>query len=193
MDPELLGKQAMKRNIWIYSIAACIIAAIAAFTLWRAGCFLPRWIVWNDRQLVSSRGPEEIVLQDRTVTVRKDGLEIWRSDKGVLVQDILWRDIDHDDQDELMLLCWRRGQYGESRPFWVRHNDKSWSQHIFIYDWTGQTLHPIWMASDIRGDAAQWRFHETQRLVITAPDGTEAAWDWVSWDCRIFHCSRCPH
>ena len=182
----------MKRKIVMISIAACLLAAIAVFALWRAGCFLPQWIRWNERQIVCLQGPDEIVLEDKEVVVYCGGSEVWRSDRGVPVQDILWRDIDHDGEEELMLLCWRRGTYGDSRPFWVKRNDRSWSQHIFIYDWIGTQIHPIWMASDIRGDAAQWRFHETQRLVITDPQGKETAWDWVSWGLQNIPLQQVP-
>ena len=125
--------------------------------------------------------PEKIVLENRTVRVYKDGKEIWISDEDVKVSDLLWCDIDHDGGNELMLLCWRRGLYGRSMPFWVEENDKAWSQHIFIYDWSGEEIKPVWMASDIGMDAAGWSFDETDRLVMIEVNGRMTRWDWLSW------------
>ena len=80
-----------------------------------------------------------------------------------------------------LLLVWRWGRFGKSRPFWKTGPDWGWSQHIDIYDWTGKNFRPAWMASDIGLDAAAWQFDEQQRLVITERNGRESAWDWISW------------
>ena len=125
--------------------------------------------------------PDEILLRGRRATVCKGGAAVWQSERGIRVQDVLWCDIDHDGDKELMLLCWKRGRYGESRPFWVEEDEKSWSQHIYIYDWTEEGIRPIWMASDIGMDAERWRFDERERLVITERNGRESAWDWLTW------------
>ena len=66
-------------------------------------------------------------------------------------------------------------------PVLGRGGRKSWSQHIYIYDWTEEGIRPIWMASDIGMDAERWRFDERERLVITERNGRESAWDWLTW------------
>lgn len=117
----------------------------------------------------------------KTLRAVSDGSEIWRSAAGQKVQSLLWCDIDHDGAPELLLLVWRWGRFGKSRPFWKTGPDWGWSQHIDIYDWTGKNFRPAWMASDIGLDAAAWQFDEQQRLVITERSGRESAWDWISW------------
>lgn len=181
----------MKKSLWIFGAAAAVLlAAAAVFVFWCKGAFLPDWIVWRQVRICDKE--ETLLLHNRTVTLTgRDGL-LWQSDDGVLVQDLLLCDIDHDKEDELLLLCWRRGRYGDYRPFWVRRNDMGWSQHIFIYDKTQSGFHPIWMASDIRGDAASWYFSRASRLVITSPDGTQAAWDWRSWGLEKIPLQKAP-
>lgn len=117
----------------------------------------------------------------KTLRAVSDGSEIWRSAAGQKVQSLLWCDIDHDGAPELLLLVWRWGRFGKSRPFWKTEPDWGWSQHIDIYDWTGKNFRPAWMASDIGLDAAAWQFDEQQRLVITERSERESAWDWISW------------
>lgn len=174
----------MRRRTWVWiGVAAVFIAAIAVLTAWKRGDFLPGWIQWNTASIESGE-PERIELTRRTVTVLNHGEAVWQSDREIQVQDILWCDIDHDGERELLLLCWKRGRYGDSRPFWVTEDETSWSQHIFIYDWTADGIRPIWMASDIGLEAAAWRFDETQRLVITDRDGAQSAWDWISWGLK---------
>lgn len=175
----------MKRRIWL-GIAAgiCLLACAAWFLLSRSGHLLPSWISWETAQLScrpEAGEPDQIVLERRTATVFHQGEAVWQSDREVRVQDVLWGDIDHDGAKELMLLCWKRGRYGDSRPFWVTEDETTWSQHIYLYDWTDGEIRPIWMASNIGMDAVSWSFDETSRLVITDRSGTQSAWDWISW------------
>lgn len=183
MDRELLVS-GMKRKFWIFgTVAAVLIAATGLFAAYRAGLFLPLWISWQDARISgeSSGEPDVVVLENKTVRVQRKEEIIWESERGIRVQDVLWCDIDHDDARELLLLCWRRGRYGDSRPFWVEEDEKSWSQHIFIYEWEGNTMRPVWMASELGREVESWAFDEERRLVLTDRRGEETAWDWLSW------------
>ena len=179
VDAKLLGAGVRKWLLLPVLAAVCG----AGLLLWRLGCFLPRWIVWQEMECscTAEEGPETLNLRGKTLRAVSDGTEIWRSSAGQKVQSLLWCDIDHDGAPELLLLVWRWGRFGKSRPFWKTGPDWGWSQHIDIYDWTGKNFRPAWMASDIGLDAAAWQFDEQQRLVITERSGRESAWDWISW------------
>lgn len=174
----------MKKGL-IALVCAALVCAAAAAVLFRDVLFLPAWVQWQQRQIVceGEAAPDRFELRGRRALARASDTVLWRSDAALRVQDILWCDVDRDGAEELLLLCWRRGRYGESRPFWVEHDEKSWSQHIYIYDWTAHGPRPRWMASDIGLDAAQWRFDGT-RLLITDRTGAVSAWQWVSWGLR---------
>lgn len=180
MDNIVLGRK-LKRLICAAFVAA-LLAVAGILTLRHFGYLLPGWVSWQNQTL---SGQEiTIRLEHKTVTVLQEHAVLWQSEEDIPVQDVLWADIDHDDEPELMLLCWKRGRYGESRPFWVTEEEKTWSQHIYIYDWTGETMKPIWMASDIGREVTQWRFTEEDRLLLTDREGTVTAWDWLSWGLR---------
>ena len=123
----------MKRKLWI-AILSVIILAVGAvlLLLLRMGYLLPTWISWEAKTI---SGTPVITLKNRAVTVTVGDETIWKTDRTIPVQDVLWDDIDHDAEPELMLLCWKRGRYGDSRPFWVEKDDPVWTQHIFLYDW----------------------------------------------------------
>lgn len=159
------------------------VTALAVFSCLRVtGWLLPGWVSWERTTLFCGpEGPDEIQLHSRTVKVRDAEEIIWRSDRSLRVQSILWGDVDHDDAPELMLLCWKRGRYGESRPFWVTEDKQIWSQHIYLYDWAGGELRPIWMASDLGIEVAAWSFDEVRRMTITDRSGSKSHWDWNSW------------
>ena len=152
VDAKLLGTGVRKWLLLPVLAAVCG----AGLLLWRLGCFLPRWIVWQeaDCSCTAEEGPVQLSLHRKTLRAVSDGSEIWRSAAGQKVQSLLWCDIDHDGAPELLLLVWRWGRFGKSRPFWKTGPDWGWSQHIDIYDWTGKNFRPAWMASDIGLDAA---------------------------------------
>ncbi len=104
----------------------------------------------------------------------------WELPKNNKVQDFLYEDVDHDDTKELMVLCWKRGRFGEHRPSWVKHDEIKWSQHIFIYEIKDDIVRPKWMASDIGVKAASWGFSDG-KLYITDTDGGKTSWIWNSW------------
>lgn len=91
-------------------------------------------------------------------------------------------DLDADGRDELLLLVWRRGHYGPSRPFWVPQNDWRYSQHIFIYtcDAAGAVA-PLWMSSGLDPQVRRWAMNADGTLSVTTPAGQDTLWGWRSW------------
>lgn len=177
----------------------CIITALAAagavwYLLWHSGVLLPRWIAWNSTTASALSGQYEIVLNAKSVRVLHENAVIWTSPDGVKVSDILSCDIDRDGEEELILLCWKRGRYGEYRPFWVDKDERKWSQHIFVYDYAPNTaasadshreIRPKWMSSHIglavktmTWDAGTAR---AGSLLLTDLDGKITGFVWDSW------------
>lgn len=170
----------------LLSIMALAGAGAVLYLLWSNGSFLPRWIDWGDKTLSAESGTYEIQLKNKHVTVLYEASPIWHSPEQVLVQDILSVDIDDDSTEELILLCWKIGRYGTHRPFWVEKDERKWSQHIFVYEYTGEALRPKWMSSYIGLDVAHMSEGKrsaipTRRLLLTAPDGALSSWIWNSW------------
>lgn len=174
---------------WFCAIAAAAaLAAAALIFAWNKGAFLPGWIVWKEASVKlpdNPKLPTSISLKHRQLTVEQNGTMVWKSPDSVLVQDFLWCDINHDNADELILLCWRIGRYGNARPYWIKKDECTWSQHIYIYQWLDGKIHPLWMASDIGMDAVSFEFSETDRLCITETSGRKTSWDWVSWGLTL--------
>ena len=168
----------MKRLLWL--LIALAIFAVGAAVLWPAAPAVPSWVEFRARSYAVSGGA--LTLSDGKAALVVGGETVWRSEEGVRVQDLLMGDIDRDGAEEAMLLCWRRGRYGESRPFWEEEEkNPDWTQHIFLYDLDPRGLTPVWMASDIGLEAVRWWFDEAARLVIVDRTGRWTAWDWLSW------------
>lgn len=156
-----------------------------AYLLWQGGGFLPQWITWENRIYESTDKAYTASLKKQSVTIQYAGEVIWNSPDNIKVQDMLSCDIDHDKQEELVMLCWKRGRYGEHRPFWVEQEEKAWSQHIFVYEYTPEGMLPKWMSSYLglevvsmgdNGREAPW-----VRVWLTDTAGEVSSWAWDSW------------
>lgn len=165
--------------LWLAGIGA------AFWLLWQSGAFLPGWIIWENRTISESSGEYEMALNRKTVEVFCQGNTVWTSPRGVKVQDALSCDIDNDGADELLLLCWKKGRYGEHKPFWVEEDEKSWSQHLFVYEYAEGEIRPKWMSSYIGQDVMEISYRKGAppgiHLLLTSPDGVVSSWFWDSW------------
>ncbi len=170
----------------LQAVLIWMIGAGAMFCFLKSsGFFLPEWITWEKKTVLDASGEYGITLERKKVTVIYENAEIWTSPEGVMVQDMLSCDIDCDGTDELLLLCWKKGRYGEHKPFWVERDEKEWSQHLFVYQYVQGEIHPKWMSSYIGQDVAKWSIREGippgPRLLLTSPDGESSSWFWDSW------------
>ena len=194
--------------ISVFIVAAALAAAAVSFA-WHKGAFLPRWIIWQEKEEIygfsetdtentdeklwtneskdeSNLNQLKFILKNKRLELDKDNTVLWTSPKYILVQDFLWCDINHDNKAELVILCWRIGRYGNAKPYWVENDEHTWSQHIYIYELRdNEEIHPIWMASDIGMDVKDWSFDDIDRLVITETSGRRTSWDWVSWGLSL--------
>ena len=88
----------------IITIIVLILSGIILYILWNCGTFLPGWAVWEENNITDTSGSYHISLKNKTAHVSLENREIWKSPKGVKVQQILSADIDYDGMDELILL-----------------------------------------------------------------------------------------
>lgn len=180
-------------NIFLKRVTIKILAVMAAlasavtilFLLWNSGAFLPRWICWENSAGYDASGKYEFLLSKKSVSVTYEDSVIWTSPDGVKVQKALSLDVDNDGQDELVLLCWRKGRYGKVKPIWVEQDERSWSQHIFVYEYTKDEVKPKWMSSYIGQNVADIASNQKSapysRLWLTDLEGSVSSWVWDSW------------
>lgn len=168
--------------------ATCAVFCAVFCLLWYHGAFLPRWIHWKDGTFSDRSDKYDVVLNKKSVRITYDGSIIWHSPDGVKVQDALSCDIDNDRQDELVLLCWKRGRYGAQKPFWIEQDERKWSQHIFVYEYEQEKIRPKWMSSYIGQDVAEMTVNTGEtlinRLFLTDHGGIISSWIWDSWGFR---------
>lgn len=185
------GNNDLKKLIIKISLIIMSFIGVGAvsFLLWYIlrsnGVLLPRWIEWEKSVSQDASGEYGIVLARKKVSVTYEDCIIWTSPEGVKVQKALSCDIDNDCQDELVLLCWKKGRYGKLRPIWVEKDEQEWSQHIFVYEYMQDEIRPKWMSSYIGQDVSDIASNRKEapysRIWLTDPDGKMSSWAWDSW------------
>lgn len=141
--------------------------------------------VTNNAVTVNDVKVENDTSDNRIEKDKNDTCVIWTSPQGVKVQKALSCDIDNDGIDELALLCWKKGRYGEHRPFWVQKDEDTWSQHLFVYEYNSDKISPKWMSSYLGQDVADITSNGKEapcvRLWFRDPDDGLTSWMWDSW------------
>lgn len=177
-----MKKVIIKILIVVFVLAS---AVTTLFLLWNNGAFLPRWIRWENSAGYDASGKYQLLLSKKSVSVTYEDSVIWTSPEGVKVQKALFCDADNDGQDELVLLCWKKGRFGKVKPIWVEQDERNWSQHIFVYECTPDEVKPKWMSSYIGQDVADIASNQKSppysRLWLTDLEGAVSSWVWDSW------------
>ena len=177
------GAGGHRRRVAVASVVAAAALVVGLLVRgWLRGDFLPGWIRWQTEELacdLDGDGDFEAVrLDGRRVTVTDDGEPAASSKDAWLVSHALVGDVNRDGIQELVLIAWKRGSYGTSRPFWVTHDDPGFSEHVFIFRYQDGRLVPVWMSSDIGMDAQDAWLDAHDDLHLRDTSGSETTWEW---------------
>ncbi|MCR5791137.1 MAG: CapA family protein [Lachnospiraceae bacterium] len=156
------------------------------YALWYRGFFLPSFITWEEKEesCLFASEQADIRLSGKKVTVSLAEKPVWESPEGALVSDFLTGDINHDGVNELILLFWRHGSFKEHLPFWIKQNDRDWSQHIGVYGWKESydyRLDPLWVTSALGMEVTALSLDEQGVLTVSHAGGEETDWYWRTW------------
>ena len=169
-----------KKMIWLL----LFLGTVAAFCCLFAWNHIPGGFDWQEKEIELENG-KKLVLESRHLTLTgADGTVLWESEKGHKVQDVFVTDLDGNGDGELIALLWKRGRFGAHRPFWITSDEKSYSQHIFIYDINENgSVTQKWCASDIGPVVLRMKVMEKNSAFLLTEDVYDDAvlWSWQSF------------
>lgn len=181
------GTSELRRSLsWRLCILACVaLACVATACAVRLGLTAPSWVSWQNRALScdldADGSPEELTLAGQRVLVRDaDGRLLYESDGAWRVSDALVADVARDGKPELVMLLWRRGNYGNSKPFWESGIDLRMTEHIYVMGLEDGAMQPVWMGHEL-GEGlkvSQMEATEDGLLELTTTDGQTSTWEW---------------
>ena len=146
---------------------------------------IPSWVTWESADIATTLPdgtPVQASLSEAELVVRDaDGDVVARTEPGWRVQQAVEADVEEDGAKELIALCWRRGSYGSSRPFWVTDQDDAWTQHLFVLRPTTSGFEPVWMSSDLGMHVIDLEAPTPRRVLLASLEGEATTWEWQGW------------
>ena len=113
-------------------------------------------------------------------------------DPSLDVEEVILGDFTNNGTEDVGIYLWKEGNYGDSLPFWVEENDKSYQQHLFIIERTGkQSYKSVWNSSNLPYINMKTYLTDLDKdglneiVVLEKPYGkaqkTVAIWQWDNW------------
>lgn len=184
-----VGEKSIPRRgaLWKLRAFACVavVLAMAVACAARHELSVPSWASWQTRTLscdLDANGTdEELTLAERMVRVSDaSGQVLYESDAAWRVSDVLVTDVTRDGRPELVMLLWRRGNYGNSKPFWEDGIDLRMTQHIYVMGLEDGAIRPVWMGHELGEGLKVARIEATEDglLGLVTTDGDKSTWEW---------------
>lgn len=92
---------------------------------------------------------EEYSLESNVLSVREGEQTLWKSPEKWHVDRFSLGDADNDGTVNLVFSLWKKGSFGEIKPFWHDGEDLSYKNHLFVYKLDGDRFRPVWCSSDL--------------------------------------------
>ncbi len=93
--------------------------------------------------------PEEYVLKNGRLTVKEGPNIAWQSPEDWWIEDFFIGDATNNGKPELNLSVWKEGSFGPYKPFWVKEEDTSVKNHLFIFQFEKNEFKPVWQSSNL--------------------------------------------
>lgn len=171
-----------KRALVVCLILGGVVGALAMLSAPNNN--VPSWVTWDHNDvacddLLATLESKKVSVQDKGGTTVATSPDEW------LVQKMGAGDVDRDGRCELVLLSWREGSFGNSRPFWNEGTDDEWTQHVFIVRPEDGQLAPVWMSSKLGMEVTDLVVNDSAQILLTHRDSTQTLWEWGSWGLSL--------
>jgi len=154
---------------------------------------------------------EEYSLMDNILSVSEGEQAIWKSSPDDHVDSFALGDVDNDGTVNLVISLWKKGSFGEMRPFWHTGEDADYKNHLFVYKLRENTCQPVWCSSELdrpilsfaisdsNGDglnelvATEGQYKKVSGAIYAPdPDGLvkTTVWQWEEWGFRNLQIER---
>ena len=163
--------------------AVAVVVVVGLLAARHFQLLVPAWVVWDEGiwtvDLDGDGADECVDLTQRSCMVRDaGGTKLYTSDPSWQVSQVCLGDVDRDGLPELVMLTWRRGNYGTSRPFWDTDADLRMTEHLFVLTMRDGFVRQRWMGHELGAPVVRVDFEAPGALLLTTTDGARARWTW---------------
>lgn len=139
--------------------------------------------------------PEKYALKNGLLTISENGKNIWQSPADWWIDNFTLADSNNDGALDINLSAWKAGNFGVSKPFWVKENDMSVKNHFFVFDFINGVIKPIWQSSNLQTPNCEFTFADIDDdkkddLIVIEGNYSQktkcngnyiAVWKWNGW------------
>lgn len=138
---------------------------------------------------------EEYELKNGTLIIWQNKKKIWQTPSSWWVDSFFLADSNNDGRKEINLSVWKKGNFGSSKPFWVKENDQSIKNHFFVFSFDKEKTKAVWQSSNLDKPNCEFIFGDVDNdgkqelVVIEGEYGVKyncqgnylAVWRWNGW------------
>jgi hypothetical protein len=138
---------------------------------------------------------EKIAIHDGVLTISENEKIIWSSNQVWWVDSYYIADVDGDGKNNLALSVWKSGNFGSSKPFWIKENDPAVKNHFFVFSFKDKRVVPLWQSSNLSVPNCEFLLSDLDsdkimELVVlegtyndnqTCESNYLAVWQWNDW------------
>ena len=139
--------------------------------------------------------PENYVLENGRLVITENSKIIWQSPSNWWIDNFVLADSNNDEIVDINLSLWKAGNFGTSKPFWVKENDMSVKNHFFVLDFMGGLIKQVWGSSNLAEPNCEFKIVDIDDdgrndLVVIEGDYSQkpkcegndvAIWKWNGW------------
>lgn len=122
---------------------------------------------------------EKYLLKQHQLKVWENSRLMWQTPKEWQVRQFLTADADNDGQIELLMVVWKKGSFGSSKPFWFKGPDNQFTCHLFVYRITAGNMKAVWCSSALVHPIVQLKVKDTNndsRNELQIIEGPRSGW-----------------
>jgi len=152
-------------------------------------------VVSEQADLDNNSAQETYKLENGRLFVSENSKLVWQSPIDWRVDSFVLADANNDGVTDINMSVWKRGNYGSSRPFWVKENDMSIKNHFFVFDFLKGAVRPVRQSSNLEAPNCDFTFADIDSdgkndLVVIEGKYTRnfkcvgnyiAIWKWNGW------------
>jgi poly-gamma-glutamate synthesis protein (capsule biosynthesis protein) len=138
---------------------------------------------------------ETYILENNGLVILENSKMVWQSPKDWWIDNFFLADSNNDGIADINLSLWKAGNFGSSKPFWVKENDMSVKNHFFVLDFASGSVKQVWGSSNLGQPNCEFQFVDIDNdgkidLVVIEGDYLKepkcegnyvAVWKWNSW------------
>lgn len=139
--------------------------------------------------------PENYVLENGKLTIVENEKMIWQSPNDWWIDNFILADSNNDGITDINLSLWKSGNFGTSKPFWIKENDMSVKNHFFVLDFVGGAVKQVWGSSNLTEPNCEFKIVDVDNdgkndLVVVEGNYSQkpkcagnyiAVWKWNDW------------